>query len=265
MSAKDEKKHKKKRKGTKKVKEEKEARSPKVTDVEHETSENDNHVQETTLVTEEVVVPPTKEKKGFLSSLFSFGNDKKTKTASPPPTKVASSFTPSKATKEATNSLIKHYTTIVQHKNYPNEGFEVEMVDDNVYKWHIKLGQFDKDTQIFQDMFLYESERAGRDHVLLEAIFPSSWPHKPPFLRVVYPRFHQYTGHITLGGSICVKELTSSGWNKDIELPSLFIMIRNLLLEGSALIDMDSVKYDYTEEEARSAFDRVAKAHGWTP
>eukprot|EP01121_Diplochlamys_sp_Union-15-3_P001690 TRINITY_DN11475_c0_g1_i1.p1 TRINITY_DN11475_c0_g1~~TRINITY_DN11475_c0_g1_i1.p1 ORF type:complete len:190 (-),score=30.38 TRINITY_DN11475_c0_g1_i1:10-579(-) len=179
--------------------------------------------------------------------------------------KPSTAFTPTKASKDATSSLLKHYTNIVQNKNYPSEGFEVTMVEENVYKWHIKLFKFDKDTQIYNDLSLYAAERPGRDHVLLEAIFSSNWPYKPPFLRVLYPRFHQYTGHITLGGSICVKELTSSGWHPDIELSSLFIMVRNLLLEGAALIDMDNVNNDYTEEEARSAFDRVAKAHGWIP
>eukprot|EP01120_Amphizonella_sp_Union-15-10_P000304 TRINITY_DN10324_c0_g1_i1.p1 TRINITY_DN10324_c0_g1~~TRINITY_DN10324_c0_g1_i1.p1 ORF type:complete len:259 (+),score=59.75 TRINITY_DN10324_c0_g1_i1:48-824(+) len=205
----------------------------------------------------------TGEKKNFFTGLLSLvrlgQNDVKTKKS------LATSFTPTKSTKEATQALIKQYRTIVSAPNYPKEGFEIEMADENVYKWNIKLNGFEKNTQIFQDLFLYESARSGRDHVLMEAIFPSSWPHKPPFLRVVYPRFHQYTGHITIGGSICVKELTSSGWQQEFDLVGLFIMIRNLLLEGSALIDMDNVHYDYTEEEARSAFDRVAKAHGWTP
>jgi hypothetical protein len=39
-------------------------------------------------------------------------------------------------------------------------------------------------------------------------------------------------------------------------------MIRNLLLEGSALINMEDMS-DYTETEARQAFARVAKQHGW--
>jgi hypothetical protein len=42
-------------------------------------------------------------------------------------------------------------------------------------------------------------------------------------------------------------------------------MIRNLLLEGGALVDMDNYATDYSEQEAREAFDRVARAHGWEP
>jgi ubiquitin-conjugating enzyme E2 Q len=96
----------------------------------------------------------------------------------------------------------------------------------------------------------------------MELIFQADFPHSPPFMRVIYPRFHQYTGHITIGGSICVKELTRSGWNPQVELAPLIIMVRNLLLEGGALIDMDNLS-DYSEWEAKDAFTRVAMAHGW--
>jgi len=65
------------------------------------------------------------------------------------------------------------------------------------------------------------------------------------------------------GGAICVKELTGSGWQPDFELSSFFVMIRNLLLEGSALLDMDRAQIDYTEEEAREAFIRTCQTHGW--
>jgi hypothetical protein len=44
-----------------------------------------------------------------------------------------------------------------------------------------------------------------------------------------------------------VKELTMSGWESGYELSSFFVMIRNLLLEGSALINMDRACFDYTE------------------
>lgn len=133
---------------------------------------------------------------------------------------------------------------------------------------------------------MYESSRPGRDHVLMELIFPPfvlnnfprarssakliafafrEFPHAPPFMRVVFPRFFQYTGHITIGGSICIKELTRSGWTTEIDIGQLIIQIRQLLVEGGALIDMDNCHYDYTEDEAKESFVRVAQAHGWSP
>lgn len=106
---------------------------------------------------------------------------------------------------------------------------------------------------------------AGLNTVLLEIQFPQNFPNSPPFIRVVYPRFYQYTGHITIGGSLCLEELTSSGWRPDFDFYSFIIMLRNLLIDGGALIDLSGEDYSYSKEEAYEAFVRVANAHGWKP
>ncbi|KNC49652.1 uncharacterized protein AMSG_11902 [Thecamonas trahens ATCC 50062] len=63
--------------------------------------------------------------------------------------------------------------------------------------------------------------------------------------------------------TLSVAKLTLSGWTSDFMLLPFLIMIRNVLLEGGALIDMDRAGDDYTQAEAEEAFIRVAKAHGW--
>jgi len=170
---------------------------------------------------------------------------------------------PEAYTKAATERLLKELKEL-RKEDVANDGLSVQPIGDNLYKWHVKLFGWDQGAQIKEDLMLYESV-TGRDHVLLEIIFPKDYPALPPFIRVVYPRFHQYTGHITIGGSICVKDLTRSGWNVEFQLRPFFVMIRNLLLDGGALVDMDNAGIDYSEQEAREAFDRVAQAHGWTP
>lgn len=79
----------------------------------------------------------------------------------------------------------------------PKNGFEVVPDEDNIYRWQVFL-TFEMDSQIFQDMLLYEDE-TKRNKVCIEILFPSTYPNEPPFMRIVYPRFHQYTGHITIG------------------------------------------------------------------
>eukprot|EP00026_Physarum_polycephalum_P018759 Phypoly_transcript_20469.p1 GENE.Phypoly_transcript_20469~~Phypoly_transcript_20469.p1 ORF type:complete len:178 (+),score=6.00 Phypoly_transcript_20469:123-656(+) len=177
---------------------------------------------------------------------------------------MSTAHTPTSGTKAATEHLAKELESILKSPTYKTDGYTVEVVDDNLYKWHVKLHSFEPPAQIFEDLFLYESE-TGRDHVLLEVLFPADFPGAPPFIRVVYPRFHQYTGHITIGGSICIHDLTRSGWNSKNQMHPFFVMVRNLLLEGAALIDMDNAHNDYTEAEARGAFTRVALQHGWQP
>eukprot|EP01090_Pellita_catalonica_P013058 TRINITY_DN3011_c0_g1_i2.p1 TRINITY_DN3011_c0_g1~~TRINITY_DN3011_c0_g1_i2.p1 ORF type:complete len:251 (-),score=38.23 TRINITY_DN3011_c0_g1_i2:19-771(-) len=179
---------------------------------------------------------------------------------------------------EATQALIAALKKI-KKANLKTDGIDVQTVEDNIYKWHVKLFGFDQGSQIQQDMFMYESV-TGKDHVLVEVAFTGGFPGVPPFMRVVYPRFHQYTGHITVGGSICVKDLTKTGWKeygvtlllnktnplsyREFVLSTFFIMIRNLLLEGNALVDLGSAGTEYTEIEGKQAFLRVAKQHGWS-
>ena len=59
-----------------------------------------------------------------------------------------------------------------------------------------------------------------------------------------------------------MRELTSSGWSPSTDITSLLVFIRNILVEGGALINLDQLE-PYSESEARDAFLRVAKQHGW--
>jgi len=165
-------------------------------------------------------------------------------------------------TKEATEHLNKELQKFLNSKSTV-DGFRIEPVEDNIFKWNVYLFDFDPLSQIKQDLELY-CEATGKENVLLEVNFPYNYPCSPPFIRVVYPRFHQYTGHITTGGSVCIKDLTTSGWSPKNELFQFFVMVRNLLVEGGALINMEDMT-DYTHTEATEAFLRVAKAHGWIP
>jgi len=174
-----------------------------------------------------------------------------------------SAFIPTQGTPEATAFLFKQFQEILKSKP-EREGFRVELADDNIYQWRIFLFNFPPECQIHTDLKMYLEARPDRpEAVCVEAVFPVNYPTKPPFMRILYPRFHQYTGHITIGGSICVKELTVSGWSSEFKFTQFVIMIRNLLMEGGALIDMSNPALDYTVKEAQEAFFRVASQHGW--
>lgn len=106
--------------------------------------------------------------------------------------------------------------------------FDPERSQDNAFCWIIELPQasFDQDIPLAQDM-----KKHGVKSILMEIRFgdkcalrckpgpeytelttrlavPHSFPHSPPFFRVVHPRFlpfiHGGGGHVTGGGSICM-------------------------------------------------------------
>jgi len=128
----------------------------------------------------------------------------------------------------------------------------------------------------------------------MEITFPSDYPNKPFFLRVISPRMCCYTGHVTAGGSICIESLTESGtagsWTSQYNVESIMnIVICNMIdcevywvqtmtgpggmagplrvdLEGKWSHSPNAVLQEYSPHEAQAAFDRTASNHrrtGW--
>jgi len=49
--------------------------------------------------------------------------------------------------------------------------------------------------------------------IVIRLVFPSDYPARPPYVRVIRPRFKFRTGHVTIGGAICTEALSSQGWD----------------------------------------------------
>eukprot|EP00798_Chlamydomonas_sp_ICE-L_P012411 gene12411-15603_t len=92
----------------------------------------------------------------------------------------------------------------------------LEMVNDNAMLLRLEASNFDEATPagraLNQDLQAIMRQRGPRHgSLLLEVSFPDDYPTSPFFLRMVRPRCHMYTGHVTAGGSICIEALTQSG------------------------------------------------------
>lgn len=86
-------------------------------------------------------------------------------------------------------------------------------------------------------------------------------------MRIISPRIAFHSGHVTVGGSICIQLLvktgTSEGWHAALTMEGVLLTIRQLLIDGNGKIDFNRPMLPYTQEEAQSAFNRVAAQHGW--
>jgi len=120
---------------------------------------------------------------------------------------------------------------------------------------------FEKKSDLGKDLAEYNKLR-GIEFVQLEMRFPAEYPWKPPFIYVKHPRFQFRTGHVTIGGSICMELLTSSGWSPANDIENILIQIRSEIIAGGARLDLRNLT-PYSEEEAKQAFVRVARQHGW--
>merc|ERR1719281_1553497 len=123
---------------------------------------------------------------------------------------------------------------------------------------------FPSNCPLKEDLLMYAKKGPDRSpSVVMDVTFPSDYPFSPPFIRVVRPRFQMHTGHVTIGGSVCMELLTPSGWLPSVSLENVFVSIRSEMIEGGGKLDLAN-RNDYTVAEAKEAFNRVAARYGWT-
>ena len=168
-----------------------------------------------------------------------------------------------KGSATASKRILKEYKHFQTSGDIQN--FEIKFKGDNFYQWKVVLDilEFELTPELKED---FESLKttSGKDPKLeFEIIFSASFPFDPPFIRVVKPIFKFHTGHVTIGGSLCMESLTPSGWSSARSIEGLFIEILSIILQGGARLDKGRVGHCYSAQEAKTAFERVARHHGW--
>jgi len=165
---------------------------------------------------------------------------------------------------QATKVLMKEYIRLQKlQARGANEGVTVSMPDEaNGYRWRVAVAA-PQDTPLAAELRMYAERYKQSDEIQLEMLFSADFPMSPPFVRVLTPRFAFHTGHVTIGGSICIELLTTSGWSPAYTIESLLVQLRSNFIAGEARLDPQRPNAPYSEMEAREAFRRVAQQHGW--
>jgi ubiquitin-conjugating enzyme E2 Q len=178
---------------------------------------------------------------------------------------------PSYATPSATMRLGKELQAVlkVQGSTPLHElGWYInpEMVS-NVYQWIVELHSFEPSLPLAQDM-----KKAGLTSIVVELRFGKDYPHSPPFVRVIRPRFLPFTrgggGHVTGGGAMCMELLTNSGWSAVSSIESVLLQVRMAIMNlepKPARLESTSMRSQssYGGGEAIEAYIRACQAHGW--
>lgn len=103
----------------------------------------------------------------------------------------------------------KNLSALIKRGRFPQLS-HLQLKDDNMFRWQVHVSSFDEGMPagdaVNQDLQELKSSH-GQDYMLMEVQFPGGeeYPTAPFFLRVVSPRCKMYTGHVTAGGSICIK------------------------------------------------------------
>lgn len=160
--------------------------------------------------------------------------------------------------------MMQEYKYLINSKECKGLTAEFEG-ESNMYVWIVKVdvNKFEMTKDLKKDFENYANRYNRPMEIVFEMRFDSNYPFSPPFLRVVRPRFAFRTGHVTVGGSICMQSITPSGWIPVRTVESIFIEILFNMIEGGARLDLNQSMSDYQLAEAQSAFTRVAKEHNW--
>mgnify|MGYP002875563551 CR=1 FL=1 len=150
--------------------------------------------------------------------------------------------------------------------------YELSVDETDMTKWTIglpatTLKHFGM-VALARDVMKWAKLTGKEASVVMAVSFPKTFPQGVPFVRVVRPRFAFHTGHVTVGGSFCTELLTPAGW-RTMDVSSLLDSLCLTMKEGDAKIRLTPDMHcfnpfvDYAEAEARLAYDRVARFHGW--
>lgn len=138
--------------------------------------------------------------------------------------------------------------------------FTVELVDDNLFEWHVKLFKVDSDSDLGNDM-----KDLGITHILLHLIFPENFPFAPPFMRVISPRIEK--GFVMEGGAICMELLTPRGWASAYTVEAVIMQFAASVVKGQGRIQRKNKGQKvFSRRTAEESFRSLVKTHdkyGW--
>lgn len=156
---------------------------------------------------------------------------------------------------------MKELRDIYRSDSFKRNIYSIELVNDSIYEWNIRLMSVDPDSPLHSDLLMLK-EKEGKDSILLNIIFKETYPFEPPFVRVVHPiisgschlkpfvkqfQTNETTlvcigGYVLLGGAICMELLTKQGWSSAYTVEALIMQISATLVKGKARIQFGATK-----------------------
>uniref|UniRef100_A0A914WXA5 UBC core domain-containing protein n=1 Tax=Plectus sambesii TaxID=2011161 RepID=A0A914WXA5_9BILA len=136
----------------------------------------------------------------------------------------------------ATDRLMKELREIYRSEHYKNGAYTIDLVNDSLYEWNVKLKKVDPDSPLAQDLLTLK-KKENQDHILLNVLFKDNFPFEPPFVRLVAPTVSN--GFVLGGGAICMELLTKQGWSSAYSVESVILQIAATLVKGKARIQFD--------------------------
>lgn len=173
---------------------------------------------------------------------------------------------------QATDRLMKELRDIYRSDSFKKGMYSIELINDSLYEWNIRLMCVDPDSPLHSDLILLK-EKEGTDSILLNMLFKESYPFEPPFVRVVHPIISG--GYVLVGGAICMELLTKQGWSSAYTVEAVIMQISATLVKGKARIQFQGSggtgkvcggQGQYSLARAQQSFRSLVQIHeknGW--
>ncbi|XP_076181315.1 ubiquitin-conjugating enzyme E2Q-like protein 1 isoform X2 [Ptiloglossa arizonensis] len=121
--------------------------------------------------------------------------------------------------------LMKELSEIQRTQHRLESIFTAELVNDNLFEWHVRLHKIDPESELAADM-----RERNIPHILLHVVFPKNFPFAPPFMRVISPRIEK--GFVMEGGAICMELLTPRGWVSAYTMEAVIMQFAASIVKG---------------------------------
>uniref|UniRef100_A0A8C8D3N8 E2 ubiquitin-conjugating enzyme n=1 Tax=Oncorhynchus tshawytscha TaxID=74940 RepID=A0A8C8D3N8_ONCTS len=164
---------------------------------------------------------------------------------------------------QASDRLMKELREIYRSQSYKTGIYSVELVNDSLYEWHVKIRTVDPDSPLHSDLQVLK-EKEGVDYILLSFSYKDNFPFDPPFVRVVSPVLAG--GYVLGGGALCMELLTKQGWSSAYSIESVIMQINATLVKGKARVQFGANKNQYSLARAQQSYKSLVQIHeknGW--
>uniref|UniRef100_A0A3Q1AMS3 UBC core domain-containing protein n=1 Tax=Amphiprion ocellaris TaxID=80972 RepID=A0A3Q1AMS3_AMPOC len=145
---------------------------------------------------------------------------------------------------QASDRLMKELREIYRSQSYKTGIYSVELVNDSLYEWHVKLRTFPAST--------------------VGGLHSDNFPFDPPFVRVISPVLSG--GYVLGGGALCMELLTKQGWSSAYSIESVIMQINATLVKGKARVQFGANKNQYNLARAQQSYKSLVQIHeknGW--
>uniref|UniRef100_A0A8C9XYU4 E2 ubiquitin-conjugating enzyme n=1 Tax=Sander lucioperca TaxID=283035 RepID=A0A8C9XYU4_SANLU len=171
---------------------------------------------------------------------------------------------------QASDRLMKELREIYRSQSYKTGIYSVELVNDSLYEWHVKLRTVDPDSPLHSDLQVLK-EKEGMDYILLNFSYKDNFPFDPPFVllagtlftisSIPIDYFIVEADYVLGGGALCMELLTKQGWSSAYSIESVIMQINATLVKGKARVQFGANKNQYNLARAQQSYKSLVQIH----